>query len=201
VSTGPISKIKNSAAPEFSASVPKLLFEGLSGAIPRGLFNCGDKELDKWFQSARCLSDHDGHLQKVTCVFEENSGDLVGFFSLSLKIEKVSNLKNRPAYIPGIANNLFPSMHLCALAVDRSRQGRGYGRIIMGRVMNDFYHVVIRTGIFALTLNALNKDVATFYKKLGFDYYGPITSQPSMLISSEAAIDLEEGGNAAEKDE
>jgi hypothetical protein len=62
----------------------------------------------------------------------------------------------------------------------------------MGSVVRDFYEIIIRTGICALTLTAIDHKTAEFYERLGFVRYGVngASAQPTMLLPSRSVIDL-----------
>jgi hypothetical protein len=60
----------------------------------------------------------------------------------------------------------------------------------MAAALQDFYDVVNRTGIFAMTLQASKRDLMQFYDKLGFVVYGnPQAVMPKMILSAEAVIE------------
>jgi hypothetical protein len=60
----------------------------------------------------------------------------------------------------------------------------------MGTALQDFYEIVNRTGIFAMTLQALNRDLMDFYRKLGFEIYGnQYATMPKMILSAQAVVD------------
>ena len=62
----------------------------------------------------------------------------------------------------------------------------------MGAVLDDFYQIAVRTGVYALTLTALNGDAERFYKRLGFVSYGAPSLQPSMLLPAQSVMALVE---------
>lgn len=60
----------------------------------------------------------------------------------------------------------------------------------MGSVIDDFYEVAVRTGIFALTLVAIDQKTAEFYRKLGFIDFGPENlTQPNLLLPASTVIE------------
>src|SRR5258708_34654529 len=57
----------------------------------------------------------------------------------------------------------------------------------MGHALDDFYQVVDRTGVAAMTLSPISTNAAAFYTLIGFEPYG--TSSPQrMLLSAEAVM-------------
>lgn len=64
---------------------------------------------------------------------------------------------------------------------------------MMGAAIRDFYEVAVRTGIYAMTLEAVDRNVAKFYERLGFVHYGdPERMMPKMLLPAASVIELHE---------
>jgi hypothetical protein len=63
----------------------------------------------------------------------------------------------------------------------------------MGDVIDKFYNIANLAGAFALTLVAIDKDTAEFYRRLGFTAYGPNKDRPMMLLPAKSVFDLYEG--------
>jgi hypothetical protein len=57
----------------------------------------------------------------------------------------------------------------------------------MGHALDDFYQVVDRTGVAAMTLCPISTNARTFYGLIGFNPYGSGDPQ-RMLLSAEAVI-------------
>jgi hypothetical protein len=63
----------------------------------------------------------------------------------------------------------------------------------MGAALDDLYEVAVRTGVFALTLVAIDKKTAEFYRKMGFvDFGAPEAAQPALLLPAASVISLRE---------
>ena len=61
----------------------------------------------------------------------------------------------------------------------------------MGSVIQNFYEIAVRTGIYAMTLSAIDSKTTEFYERLGFVHYGdPGAAQPNMLLPSRSVIEL-----------
>ena len=73
-------------------------------------------------------------------------------------------------------------------------QRQKLGTVMMCAVLGDFYEVAVRTGVYALTLVAINQDVASFYRGLGFVPYGPDSDMPKLLLPSKSVIEMAEQG-------
>jgi hypothetical protein len=173
------------------ADLPVLEMKRLTTQCSRAAFSCGDKDIDKWFQRS-AQKHHDSMDCRVMTGHLVNNSNPVGFYATAMKLQPVSSLpkeyRNRLRWDGG---SLFPVMHLRYVGVIKSLQRKGFGRVLMGSALDDFYEVATRTGIFALTLVAVDRKTAEFYQKLGFLPFGDLNaSQPSLLLPAAAVIDL-----------
>ncbi len=85
----------------------------------------------------------------------------------------------------------FPALQLEWLAVHRPMQKRRIGTIIMGRVLDQFISAIETYGIPALTCTAINRDIGSFYRALGFVEYGPPDqTMPKMMLAAQSAWEL-----------
>jgi GNAT superfamily N-acetyltransferase len=115
---------------------------------------------------------------------------VVGFYAMTIRLEQEIEIGGKNAAGSKGQKGQFAAVHLCYVAVQKSLQKRGYGTVLMGAALQDFYEIVNRTGIFAMTLQALNRDLMDFYHKLGFVAYGnEHATMPKMIISSQAIVD------------
>jgi GNAT superfamily N-acetyltransferase len=123
-----------------------------------------------------------------------NNPNPVGFYATAMKLEAVADLpREHRLQLRWDGGSLFPVMHLRYVGVVRPPQRQGFGRVLMGAALDDFYEVATRTGIFALTLVAIDQKTADFYMKLGFITFGnPDATQPSLLLPAAAVIAVRE---------
>lgn len=80
-------------------------------------------------------------------------------------------------------------VHLNWVAVATKYQSQGVGTLLMGRAVDDFYHVTNRTGIAALTLQPISVRAREFYKSLGFEA-AEDAERPHMFLPAETVLDL-----------
>lgn len=121
----------------------------------------------------------------------------VGFYASTTKLERESDLpkeqKSLLSWDGWATGRFFPVMHLRYVGVVKPLQRQGFGRVLMGAALDDFYEVAIRTGIFALTLVALDQKTAEFYRKMGFVDFGDVkATQPSLLLPAASVIAVRE---------
>jgi GNAT superfamily N-acetyltransferase len=193
VSIGP-TEITNDDANQKNSPVDNVQsaieFKRLGEDCNRGAFSCGDREIDAWFRT-KALKEHQSNTKGFRVVTTHIQGDPrpIGFYALTMYLEREAALGKRsiPLFSQG---GFFPVVRLGWLAVDRSVQRQGYGTIIMGRVIDDFYQIATRSTVYALTLTSRNSDAERFYKRLGFVPYGPSRSQQSMLLPAQSVVEL-----------
>ncbi|WLA62365.1 GNAT family N-acetyltransferase [Bradyrhizobium diazoefficiens] len=115
-----------------------------------------------------------------------------GFYAMGVRMEREADLPEAQRYLfPWDRGSTFPALHLQYVAVQRQLQGRKLGTVLMGAAMDDFYEVAVRSGIFALTLTAIDKKTAEFYRKLGFiDFGAKDISQPNLLLPAASIIEF-----------
>jgi GNAT superfamily N-acetyltransferase len=167
-----------------------LEFKRLTAACRRDAFSCGNSEIDRWFRR-QSLKQHISMRFRVITAHTEGTNSLVGFYALTIRLEKESNLDREHRLFTFSQDGYFATVRLGWIAVQRSMQRKGYGTIIMGAVLRDFYEISVRTGIYAITLTAADRRTAEFYEKLGFVHYGtPVARQPAMLLPSRSVIEI-----------
>jgi GNAT superfamily N-acetyltransferase len=138
------------------------------------------------------LNSHEGMEFRVTTSHFPGSADPVGFYSMAVRWQSVSELSPGKGKGKGrIAKGMFPAVLLSQLGVHEPHHGSGIGTVLMGYAIRDFYEIVVRTGIFAMVLQAKNRRLIDFYQKLGFVEYGFMGAvMPKMYLPAEAVIDM-----------
>jgi GNAT superfamily N-acetyltransferase len=173
-------------------AVQALELRRLTGSCSRAAFSCGEPDIDKWFRN-KAQDDHDRMKCRVMTGHLNRNAAPIGFYSAFIKMELASDLpqENRPLLSwPG---GRYPALHLQYLGVIRPMQRRGFGTVLMGALVDDFYEVAIRSGIVALTVVAINARTADFYRKMGFVDFGEKgSSTPSLFLPAASVIDARE---------
>lgn len=129
------------------------------------VFDCGNEELNHWFQQIAMQHQKNGMSKTFVYPSERDANKVAGFFSLALrglvpKETLPSEMQRRlPLQIPGFT--------LARLAVDKAHQGQGLGSYLLLEAMERAQRAAENVGGFALFVDA--KDgVASFYEKYGF---------------------------------
>lgn len=147
-----------------------LNFRPLCDGTARTTFICGDAEIDKWFRN-KSLNDHTSYKHIVTCVREDGTEDVLGFYALSAVTENAKSLPS-VSYFPFEPGLGFPCLQLVYLAVRNDRQNTGVGTTVMGDIIRSFARVGEIIGLPAMIVTPLNDDAARLYLRLGFEPYG-----------------------------
>jgi GNAT superfamily N-acetyltransferase len=168
---------------------PTLEFKRLTAECGRGAFACGNGDIDSWFRN-KAFKHHQDLKARVVTAHLLNNAKPVGFYAMTIRLEKDDQLDMPRRMLARPQSGHFTSVQLCSVAVQRSLQRQGIGTILMGAALQDFYEVAVRTGIYALTLVAVDREVAKFYERLGFVQYGnPDAMQPKMLLPADSVIE------------
>jgi GNAT superfamily N-acetyltransferase len=170
---------------------PTLEFKRLSADCRRGAFSCGQRDIDKWFKD-KSFKHHQTLRTRVVTAHLLDNPNPVGFYALTMKLEPESLLERDKRLFSLSEGGYFPTVQLSWIAVQKQMQRKKLGTVMMGAVLGDFYEVAVRTGVYALTLVAINQDVANFYKGLGFVPYGPDSATPKLLLPSKSVIEMAE---------
>ena len=156
--------------------------EGVERRHDRAAFDCGDGDLNTFLQRyARPSHDRGG--AKTFLAVDDNSGKVLGFYSLSpasIAYEGAPEDIRR-----GLARHEVPVFRLGRLAVDRSMQGQGLGGQLLLAAGRRCLRVAVEVGGVALLIDAKNADVATWYERYGAV---PLVDEPLSLVLPFATI-------------
>lgn len=173
---------------QLDTEIQEIEFKRLTADCGRGDFRCGAPDLDYFFRNDAWDSHCRMRFQVYTAHFIDNP-DPMGFYALTILQKDLKVVHPRKQHLCYARNKIFPVMRLGWLAVDERYQHRGYGTILLGSVIEHVREVAIRTGIFGMTLTAIDHDAARLYGRMGFQSYG--TNPLDMLLESRAILDLD----------
>jgi GNAT superfamily N-acetyltransferase len=121
----------------------------------------------------------------------DGDDDPVGFYAMTINPEPADQFTQEQSFLAKLklqfVRHQLTTVQLIWVAVQTSLQRQGIGTLLMGHALDDFYQVVDRTGVAAMTLSPISTNAAAFYTLIGFEPYG--TSSPQrMLLSAEAVM-------------
>lgn len=175
---------------EIPADIPPLAYRPLS-VDPRGAFSCSVPEIDKWFK--RCLTKHKNFSNRVTTAHFEGGPEIIAFYALSIKMESARMLtgEDRKAWSSfRQADERFICLNFDYLAVAAKHQGKGVGKLVVVRVIEEFARIASTCGIELMIGSAIDREKFEFYQKLGFQQYGTASQAPQMFLPAMTAMDL-----------
>lgn len=146
-------------------------------------FDCGDENLNKYIKTHAYQNDKN-HLSKTFVCFDNNVP--VGFVTLcnsQVDFEEMpaSYKKKHPRYP-------VPAIKIARLAVEKSLQGRGYGKDIITFAFKKAIQVSLNVGVKAIIVDA-KESAKNFYIKYGFihlkdqTYFLPIETIVEALLN------------------
>lgn len=127
-------------------------------------FESGETSLDRYLVE-RALANHAAGFARCYVCFDGESGQVVGYYTLSAVAIERSALPGRARRN---APNPVPAVLLGRLAVDRAAQGSGLGRYLVRDAVLSTLAAAERVGIRLLLVHALHQNAAEFYASLGF---------------------------------
>ena len=142
----------------------------------RSGFSCGIAALDDYLHQRAGQHQRDGIATTHVLTDDAQPARILGFCALSaaqlhLSELQQADLKRLPAYP-------VPAMRMGRLAVSASEQGKGYGQLLLGHVVNLALSVRQTMGVRVLIVDAKDAQAAAFYERYGFR---PTTSKALSL--------------------
>ncbi len=159
--------------------------EPLGPQHDRGAFCCGNDHLDAFCKES--LDEHLTFRKRIHVACEDDSEVVIGYYCLSLYSIRAGKAKS-------VGD---PAIHLHYLAVDLQHQGRGIGRLLMRHALSSVYDVAQLAGATWLTLDAVDKRTAGYYRALGFEWLDE--DRLKMFIPIETIVKLVEQVRTAAK--
>ncbi len=160
------------------AFLARVRIEPLGQKHDRAAFICGDERLDNFIKStARRQQEQDLSQTYVGCLDQDFI--VIAYYALNSHFIDVTTLppedrKKLPNY------ETIPAIYLSKLGVHAEHQNKGIGRRLMANAFQRCVAAADIVGAHFLVLDALNKDAARLYRRLGLvDLPG---HEPRMLI-------------------
>jgi len=150
----------------------------------RDAFDCGEPDLNAYLQKTANQHLKKGIANTYILADRALSHKILGFFTLSFVEVDLSA-------VPAEHGKRLPRLHLPAvklgrLAIDKSCQGKNYGRLLLGDAMRRVAAAIRNTaGVVGVFVDAKNRDVASFYEKFGFI---PLKDNPFSLMLPQQTI-------------
>jgi GNAT superfamily N-acetyltransferase len=145
----------------------KLEIKPLDSKMDRAAFCCGNDELDGFFHDY-AGDHHDKHLARVYVGIYE--GEIVSYYWLVAQSHLPRKLSEEA--LGKLARIEFaPCIYLGMLGTQLEFQGKGTGKTMMLHAFAQILKVADQVGVYALTLEAVDKETAERYASWGFSYF------------------------------
>lgn len=116
----------------------------------------------------------------ILCYIDEDcSGKVIGYYTLCPTSIKLESLPEK--YLTGPKPNPIPAFRLCRLAIDKSVQGKGYGKILLVHALKKCLEQASQIGGSLIIVDAKHQKAKHFYEQFGFI---PSQENPLILIQS-----------------
>ena len=133
----------------------------------REKFSCGKYLLDNYFWR-QVKQDVKRKLSACFVLIDKESDCIAGYYTLSSN--SISN-----DLIPETFRNRLPKSYISVptillgrLAVDKTFQGRGIGKILLTDALKRCFDIADSIGAFAVIVDPIDKEAERFYEKYGF---------------------------------
>jgi GNAT superfamily N-acetyltransferase len=150
----------------------------------RDNFDCGEPALNQYLQKTASQHLKKGIANTYVLVDRAESQKILGFFTLSFLEVDLSEVPEK--YGKKLPRSHLPAVKLGRLAIDKSCQGKNYGRLLLVDAMRRVANAIRNTaGVVGLFVDAKNPNVAAFYEKFGFI---PLRDNPFSLMLPHQSI-------------
>ena len=127
----------------------------------RSQFDCGVPALNEYLQE-RAGQHAKKEITRTYVALADGSTRVSGYYSLCAGAISFSIIPENLPHHP------IPTILLARLAVDRSAQSQGMGRLLLLDALTTTRLIADQIGVYALSVDALNQAAFAFYLKYGF---------------------------------
>jgi GNAT superfamily N-acetyltransferase len=144
-----------------------LLTEPLNHLHKRNDFSCGNLLLDNYLKY-QAGQDTRKKLSACFILSDHTTHQIKGYYTLSNSSLPAELFPEKlRLHFPGSYMSI-PAILLGRLAVDKTRQGKGTGRLLLIDALRRSYLVSESIGSFAVVVDAISEEAGQFYDKFGF---------------------------------
>ena len=147
-----------------------LVIEPLASTHNRPSFSCGNDSLDNYLR-AQARQDIKRRVSRAFVAIDAEQPDkILGYYTLSSLAIDLSQLPL--ALARKLPKHRIPAALIGRLAVDERAQGFGVGRMLLMDALNRTLTVSQEIAIFAMVVDAIDKQAEAFYRQFGFSALG-----------------------------
>lgn len=127
-------------------------------------FECGDGLMNEWLRE-RAVDNEAKGVTRTFVLCQDDDNTVVGFYGITVGTMMRSTLRGKHRH--GMPSEV-PMALLGRLAVDRTHQGRGLAKALVGEAIRTAIAAARHAGIAVIAVQAKDEGVAGFYEGLGF---------------------------------
>jgi GNAT superfamily N-acetyltransferase len=144
-----------------------LIVTALDKAVhERAAFDCGEPALNDFLRTKAARHQTQRVSRTFVLIESAHPGGIIGFYTLSnCQIAREQLAEQEARVLP---LHPIPAVMLGRLAVDRTQQGRHYGRWLLMDALKRCALVGQQSGVYALLVDAKNEKATRFYERFGF---------------------------------
>ncbi len=142
-----------------------LIIEPLGKEHDRAAFSCGVQELDRDL-TQQASQDTRRRIARVFVCTAEGSNVVIGFYTLSVLSLDLGFLPEHLAR--KLPRHPVPAALIGRLAVDRSSQGSGIGRMLLADAVKRTASAGEEIAVYAVVVDAKDENARRFYEAFGF---------------------------------
>lgn len=144
-----------------------LLTEHLNQQHVRNNFSCGNLLLDNYLKY-QAGQDTRKKLSACFVLCDHSTNQIKGYYTLSNSSLPAELFPEKlRLHFPGSYHSI-PTTLLGRLAVDKTHQGKGTGKLLLIDALRRSYLVSDTVGSFAVVVDAISEEAGQFYDKYGF---------------------------------
>lgn len=149
----------------------------LSSDHDRTGFSCGVPELETFIKAVARQHAVKGISRTFVLSDSQHPKVVLGFFTLSLCEVRAEDLPEARAKL--YPSHALPAVLLARLAVARSRQGKGFGKLLLAEAIHRTILIAEQAGLVGLFVDAKDAGARSFYEHFGFV---GLSDQPARLF-------------------
>jgi GNAT superfamily N-acetyltransferase len=139
-------------------------------------FRCGKAALDDWLQRFALINQQNDSARTYVL---QNQGIVRGYYSLAAGAVRKADSPER--FAKGLPNHPVGVVLLARLAVDRTCQGKGIGKLLLRDALSRAIDAAEIIGARGILVHAMDDEAARFYANFGF-VPSPLDSRQLMLL-------------------
>jgi GNAT superfamily N-acetyltransferase len=153
------------------------IFRPIDASFDRESFDCGKDALNTYLKRFARQNHERGISRTFVALREAEDVTISGFYSLCMA--QVS-FQSFPASEKRLPRYPIPALRISQLAVDRSAQGTGLGKVLLMRALSTAIRLSEEVGIYAVIVDAIDDEATQFYLK--YDFIAFVDSPRSLYL-------------------